>query len=341
MAIERGARPGVRPGLPPLNEKGFTVFVVRHGSRPRYPLSSVVADMRRSVRFIHQHAKEYGVDPNRIGVFGNSSGGHLALLLGTTFDSGNPSASDPVLRESSRVAAVVANYPATDLARLAMQQPILNITAAEAAVGTHAGPPVLSADGQRLAFVASSPEGRTVLGVRSLGSLQAQRLAGTEGATFPFWSPDGDQLGFFADRKLKKVSLAGGAVTTLCETAVAAGGAWSRDNIIVFARDLNGALHRVSANGGTAIPATVLNRERREANHRWPVFLRDGRRFLYAVGKRPATAREWLSRAAVSRRGPGQGTGLGARWDSAFVERPAETGLHGHSDHRCAREPRV
>src|SRR5688572_4739425 len=118
---------------PPLNEKGFTVFVVRHGSRPRYPLSSVVADMRRSVRFIHEHAKEYGVDPNRIGVFGNSSGGHLALLLGTTGDSGNPSASDPVLRQSSRVAAVVANYPGTDLARLAIHLPFLNITAAEAA----------------------------------------------------------------------------------------------------------------------------------------------------------------------------------------------------------------
>src|SRR5262245_45985628 len=118
---------------PPLNEKGFTVFVVRHGSRPPYPLSSVVADVRRSVRFIHQHAKEYGVDPNRIGVFGNSSGGHLALLLGTTGDSGNPSASDPVLRESSRVVAVVANYPGTELARVATQQPSLNITAAEAA----------------------------------------------------------------------------------------------------------------------------------------------------------------------------------------------------------------
>ena len=118
---------------PPLIEKGFTVFAVRHGSWPRYPLSSIVADMRRSVRFIRQHAKEYGVDPSRIGVFGNSSGGHLALLLGTTGDSGDPSAADPVLRESNRVAAVVANYPATDLARLAMQHPILNITAAEAA----------------------------------------------------------------------------------------------------------------------------------------------------------------------------------------------------------------
>ncbi|MGE0447807.1 MAG: alpha/beta hydrolase fold domain-containing protein [Vicinamibacterales bacterium] len=118
---------------PPLNERGFTVFVVTHGSRSRYPLASVVADVRRAVRFIRQHAKEYGVDPDRIGVFGDSSGGHLALLLGTTGDSGNPSASDPVLRESSEVAAVVANYPATDLARLAVQQPFLNITAAEAA----------------------------------------------------------------------------------------------------------------------------------------------------------------------------------------------------------------
>ena len=90
---------------PPLIEKGFTVFAVTHGSWPRYPLSSIVADMRRSVRFIRQHAKEYGVDPSRIGVFGNSAGGQLALLLGTTGDSGDPSATDPVLRESSRVAA--------------------------------------------------------------------------------------------------------------------------------------------------------------------------------------------------------------------------------------------
>jgi predicted esterase len=66
---------------PPLNEKGFTVFAVRHGSWPRYPLSSIVADMRRSVRFIRQHAKEYGVDPSRIGVFGNSSGGQAMTAL--------------------------------------------------------------------------------------------------------------------------------------------------------------------------------------------------------------------------------------------------------------------
>lgn len=118
---------------PPLIEKGFTVFAVRHGSWPKYPMSSIVADVRRSVRFIRQHAKEYGIDPNRLGVFGNSAGGHLALLLGTTGDSGDPSAADAVLRESCRVAAVVANYPATDLARWATQQPVFKFTEAEAA----------------------------------------------------------------------------------------------------------------------------------------------------------------------------------------------------------------
>jgi acetyl esterase/lipase len=118
---------------PPLNDRGFTIFAVRHGSWPRYPLSSIVADVRRSVRFIRQHAQEYGVDPNRLGVFGNSAGGHLALMLGTTGDAGDPSAADPVLRESSRVAAVVANYPPTDLARWMAQQSVFKFTEAEAA----------------------------------------------------------------------------------------------------------------------------------------------------------------------------------------------------------------
>jgi acetyl esterase/lipase len=118
---------------PPLLEKGFTVFAVRHGSWPRYPLSSIVADMRRSVRFIRRHAPEYGIDPDRLGAFGSSAGGHLALLLGTTGDSGDPSATDAVLRESSRVAAVAANFPPTDLGRWMTQQPVFKFTEAEAA----------------------------------------------------------------------------------------------------------------------------------------------------------------------------------------------------------------
>jgi acetyl esterase/lipase len=107
----------IAQSYPPFNGKGFTVFAVRHGSSPRYPMSAIVADMRRAVRFIRQHAGEYRVDPNRIGVLGGSAGGQLALLLGTTADAGDPSASDAVLRESSRVAAVVAFFPPTDLSR--------------------------------------------------------------------------------------------------------------------------------------------------------------------------------------------------------------------------------
>jgi acetyl esterase/lipase len=123
---------------PLLNKKGFTVFAVRHGSSPRYPMSAIVADMRRSVRFIRQHAGEYGVEPNRIGVYGGSAGGQLALLLGTTADSGDPSATDAVLRESSRVAAVVAFFPPTDLSRFGTERirrafAAMRLTDAEAA----------------------------------------------------------------------------------------------------------------------------------------------------------------------------------------------------------------
>src|SRR5688572_12759420 len=120
---------------PLLNEKGFTVFAVRHGSSPRYPMSAIVSDVRRSVRFIRQHAGEYGVDRNRIGVYGGSAGGQLALLLGTTADSGDPSASAAVLTESSRVAAVVAYFPPTDLSRWANSRtfPATALAKAEAA----------------------------------------------------------------------------------------------------------------------------------------------------------------------------------------------------------------
>jgi len=123
---------------PTLTAEGFTVFAVRHGSSPRYPLSEIVADTRRAVRFIRQHAREYGVDPDRIGVFGSSAGGQLALLLGTTADAGDSAAADTVLRESSRVAAVVAYFPPTDLARWATPQirrafAAMRLTDAEAA----------------------------------------------------------------------------------------------------------------------------------------------------------------------------------------------------------------
>lgn len=96
-------------------KRGYTVFSVYHGSQPKFTVPEVIADVRRAIRFIRFHAADYGIDPNRIGVTGGSAGGHLALILGTTGDDGNPKAADPIDRVSSRVQAVACLYPPTDL----------------------------------------------------------------------------------------------------------------------------------------------------------------------------------------------------------------------------------
>lgn len=105
----------VQGTLSPLLDKGYTVFAVRHGSSPRYNVPEIIPDVRRATRFVRLNADRFGIDPQRLGVSGGSAGGHLALMLGTTGDDGDPQASDPVLRASSRVAAVVAYFPPTDL----------------------------------------------------------------------------------------------------------------------------------------------------------------------------------------------------------------------------------
>lgn len=101
--------------LSPLLERGFTVVVVYHGSAPRFQVPDMVADVRRAVRHIRMSAPDYGIDPGRIGAFGTSSGGHLALMLGLASDPGDPASEDPVLRQSDGVQAVVAYYPPVDL----------------------------------------------------------------------------------------------------------------------------------------------------------------------------------------------------------------------------------
>lgn len=99
----------------PLTEKGFTVFAVRHGSSPKFSIPEAVDDVRRSVRFIRSNAERFGIDSERIGVYGASAGGHLSLMLGTASDEGDSEAEDPVLRVSDRVQAVVAWVAPTDL----------------------------------------------------------------------------------------------------------------------------------------------------------------------------------------------------------------------------------
>jgi acetyl esterase/lipase len=97
-----------------LLNRGYTVFAVVHGSQPRYTIPEAIADVNRAVRFIRYHAKDYQIDPERIGITGGSAGGHLSLMLGTAGDLGNPKAADPVDRASSRVQAVGCFFPPTD-----------------------------------------------------------------------------------------------------------------------------------------------------------------------------------------------------------------------------------
>ena len=94
--------------------RGYTVFAVVHGSQPKFTIPEVVADVNRAVRFIRFHAKDYKIDPDRLGVTGASAGGHLSLMLGTAGDAGDPNAKDPVNRVSSRVQAVACFFPPTD-----------------------------------------------------------------------------------------------------------------------------------------------------------------------------------------------------------------------------------
>ncbi|HVQ41786.1 MAG TPA: protein kinase [Vicinamibacterales bacterium] len=143
-------------------------------------------------------------------------------------------------------------------------------------------PFALSPDGRSLAFVGIVERKRQIW-VRSFASLEARPLPGTEGAQSPFWSPDGAQLGFFAGRKLKRVPVTGGDVFTICDARGGAGGAWGKDDVILFAPSLETALYRVPAGGGAVTPMTTLDSAHKEALHVSPAFLPDGRHYIFSV----------------------------------------------------------
>jgi Tol biopolymer transport system component len=148
-----------------------------------------------------------------------------------------------------------------------------------------AGHPVLaiSRDGATLALVASA-KGIAQLYVRPLREFDPRLLPGTEGASAPFFSPDGAWIGFFADGKLKKVPAAGGPVITLADVTDNRGGAWTSDDTIVYAPQPIGPLHQIPAAGGTPRPVVALDEEKHERTHRWPSVLPDGQTILFTVG---------------------------------------------------------
>jgi eukaryotic-like serine/threonine-protein kinase len=147
------------------------------------------------------------------------------------------------------------------------------------ATGDAPAPVAISPDGRRIAFVAGEP-GKVQLYTQSLDALKATALPGTEGASWPFWSPDSRFLGFFAHGQLERVAADGGTPIDLCEARVPRGGSWGAGGIIVFAPEPTSSLYRVSASGGQ--PASVTNIDpTQHDSHRWPFFLPDGKHFLY------------------------------------------------------------
>ena len=151
-------------------------------------------------------------------------------------------------------------------------------------------PPVLSPDGTKLAFVGLA-DNSSSLWVRPLDSLEANSLPGTEGAEFPFWSPDSRYLAFFADGKLKKIDTTGGPPQTLCDAPTGRGGTWVEDGegsgVIVFTPTTSSALHRVPSAGGKPTPTTDRTAAGGAMSHRHPRFLPGGRLFLYLQHRGP------------------------------------------------------
>ncbi len=137
----------------------------------------------------------------------------------------------------------------------------------------------LSPDGRALAFIAKT-EQKNRLWVRDFTSLEARALRGTEDATLPFWSPDSRSIGFFADGKLMRIDISGGAPRTLGDASDPRGGTWSGDGVILFAPTASSPLMRVPAAGGDTQPVTRLDGQK-EGSHRWPHFLPDSKRYFF------------------------------------------------------------
>jgi eukaryotic-like serine/threonine-protein kinase len=149
----------------------------------------------------------------------------------------------------------------------------------------------VSPDGRQLVFSATGPDGIARLWVRSLDSLEARSLPGTEAPQYPpfFWSPDSRYIAFDAGGKLKKIDISGGPAQTLCDLhGTAVGGSWNRDGVIIFGQ-APGLVMRVSADGGNPSPLTVYDSSRGDTGHLFPSFLPDGKHFFYGrFGVTPA-----------------------------------------------------
>ncbi len=170
---------------------------------------------------------------------------------------------------------------------------------------TDVGTPKVSPDGRWIAFNATDEKGVTQVWIRSLEDLEAHPMAGTEGTTRPFWSPDSRFLGFVAGGKLKKIPIAGGPPQTLADTPTGSDGSWSSSGVIVFDGSSSDPILRVAATGGAPQPLVRPDRDKGITQVAWPHFLPDGNHFLYMAEGAKAGER-FLMVGSVDGKEPGR-----------------------------------
>ena len=177
--------------------------------------------------------------------------------------------------------ALAAAYGAYRYGIASAPRPLIRFSVAPPSGANYSRTLAVSPDGRTVVAVNTDDDGKLQLWMRGFDAAEARPVPGTQGAMYPFWSPDGRYVGFFADRKLKKIELASGTVGTICDAGSGGGASWGEEGAIVFAPHLEGTLWRVSATGGD--PVEITRHAAGETHHLWPAFLPGGNRYLYSI----------------------------------------------------------
>lgn len=156
----------------------------------------------------------------------------------------------------------------------------------------------IAPDGRSIVYAAARPGQRSMLWLRRFDDPAPRVIAGTEGANWPFWSPDGQSIGFYSDLKLKRVNVATGSIHKIADGDYGVGATWSPDGTILFSKRFNDGLYRVRAAGGEPQRVTTLDARRGESLHGWPQFLSDGRHFVF-LNRTTAEVRNQIAVASL------------------------------------------
>jgi eukaryotic-like serine/threonine-protein kinase len=162
--------------------------------------------------------------------------------------------------------------------------------------GIQPGPPIVSPDGRFVLLTLDTAGGKRRLWLRDLVTGEGRWIEGTDGASYPFWSFDSKQIGFFADTQMKRIPISGGPPIALAHAPNAKGGAWSPQNVILYAPAFNSPIYRVPAEGGTPVQVTTVGVAGGDSGHRFPQFLDGGKRFMYLQKKRGETGHRMVVR---------------------------------------------